>query len=116
MLEPKCVLIVEDEPIIGVALEEILEAIGCQTAGIAVRVMQALDLLASTRVDAAILDVNLHGEQSYPVADALADRGIPYIFATGYGDREHPQRHKQAPTVTKPYSLVDIRDALGAVI
>lgn len=116
MLESKRVLIVEDEPIIGLALEEILEAIGCQTAGIAVRVMQALDLLAEMPVDAAILDVNLHGEQSYPVADALADRGIPFIFATGYGDQEHPQRHKHAPTVTKPYSIAGIREALVSVV
>jgi DNA-binding response OmpR family regulator len=68
------VLIVEDEPVIGLALEDILESFGWESAGIASRVVQALDLLETAMPDAAILDVNLHGEKSYPIADALADR------------------------------------------
>jgi CheY-like chemotaxis protein len=116
MIEPttRRILIVEDEPIIGLALEDMLECIGWQTVAIAARVQQALDLIASVAVDAAILDVNLHGERSYPVADDLAARGIPYIFATGYGDTEHPERHRCAPTITKPYVIADVETALAA--
>ncbi len=65
--------------------------------------------------DIAILDVNLHGERSYPIADALADRGVLYVFATGYGDTEHPGRHRHVPTLTKPYSLEDVRLIIGSI-
>ncbi len=114
MPESRQVLIVEDEPTIGLSLEDMLEDLGWGTIGIATRVAQALSLLEGATPDAAILDVNLHGERSYAVADVLAARGIPYIFATGYGDTEHPERHRQAPTVTKPYTMADIRTALAA--
>ena len=108
----KRVLIVEDEPVIGFALEDMLDSLGWETIGVASRVQEALDLIRSDAPDTAILDVNLHGEKSYPVADLLADREIPYIFATGYGDSEHPPRHKQITTLTKPYSIEQIRAAL----
>lgn len=110
------VLIVEDEPVIGLALEDILESFGWKSAGIASRVVQALDLLETAMPDAAILDVNLHGEKSYSIADALAHRRVPYVFATGYGDAEHPERHRGVPTVTKPYSIDDVRLALLQIV
>jgi DNA-binding response OmpR family regulator len=84
------VLIVEDEPIVGLALEDMLESLGWVVIGVAARVQQGLNMIQTTAPAFAILDVNLHGEQSYPIADALADRGVPYIFATGYGDTAHP--------------------------
>jgi CheY-like chemotaxis protein len=115
IVTPGRILIVEDEPVIGLALEDMLEGVGWEVVGVVSRVAQALDLLQRTAPDVAILDVNLHGETSYPVADALAERNVPYVFATGYGDAEHPERHCHAPTVTKPYSLEDVRLALSQV-
>ncbi len=112
MLEGRSVLILEDEPVIGFALEDMVETIGGRVCGTAFRVAEALQLLEHQSCDAAILDVNIAGERSYPVADALAARGIPFIFATGYGDSEHPERFAKWPTVTKPYGLDDIRAAL----
>ncbi|MDP8994603.1 MAG: response regulator [Pseudomonadota bacterium] len=87
------------------ALEDMLESVGWQTVGIASRVAQAPYLIETAAPDGAVLDVNLHGDKSYPVADVLAARGVPYVFATGYENTEHPERHRHAPTVTKPYSL-----------
>lgn len=110
------ILIVEDEPIIGFALEDMLEGFGWETIAIVARVGQALDLLEREAPDAAILDVNLHGEKSYPIADVLASRHVPYVFATGYGDTEHPEQHRHVPTVTKPYSLADVQLALDQVL
>lgn len=112
MLVSKTILILEDEPIIGFALEDMLINLGCSGVLVASRIDEARKFIEASDVDAAILDVNIHGERSYPIADLLADRRLPYIFATGYGDTEHPECHRQVPTVTKPYSMEDIRAAL----
>ena len=56
----------------------------------------------------------MHGLQSYPVASLLAERDVPFIFATGYGDRSHPTEFAGIPTISKPYSAEDIRLALGS--
>lgn len=116
MLEDKHVLVLEDEPIIGFALEDMLLSMGCPTVLMATRLAEAREIIGARRVDAAILDVNIHGERSYPVADLLAACKLPYIFASGYGDTEHPQQHRSVPTITKPYSSNEIRTALRSAL
>ena len=116
MLDDKHILVLEDEPIIGFALEDMLLSVGCPAVLIATRLDEARAILAAQRVDAAILDVNIHGERSYPIADMLEARGLPYIFASGYGDTEHPESQRLVPTVTKPYSIEDIRSALQSAL
>jgi DNA-binding response OmpR family regulator len=110
------VLVLEDEPIIGFALEDMLLQIGCDRVTLATRISEAQQIASEVKLDAAILDVNIHGVQSYPVADALAARRVPYIFATGYGDRAHPDQHRDTLTLTKPYSIDDIRAGLRKAI
>jgi DNA-binding NtrC family response regulator len=108
------VLIVEDEPIVAFALEDmILDAGGSAVS--AERVDQATALIEAHRLDLAILDVNVHSHTSYPIAAALEKIGVPFIFATGYGDTIHPPEFKAIPTVTKPYSLADINEALASL-
>ena len=110
------VLVLEDEPIIGFALEDMLLSLGCLSVTLATKISEAERIVREEKLDVAILDVNIHGTQSYPVADELAERCVPYIFATGYGDRAHPDRHREIPTITKPYSTNDIRAALATVV
>lgn len=110
------ILVLEDEPIVGFALEDMLLEMGFPTVFLATQLAEATDIVELGRVDAAILDVNIHGKRSYPVADILAQRQVPYIFATGYGDTEHPPAHSAVPTVTKPYSIQDIRNALASAL
>jgi response regulator RpfG family c-di-GMP phosphodiesterase len=105
------ILILEDEPIIGLALEDMLSLQGASVLH-ASRIEEACDLIAEEQVDSAVLDVNVHGTLSYAVAQLLAEREIPFIFATGYGDRSHPVEFADVPTVSKPYSADDIRTAL----
>ena len=112
MLNDKHVLVLEDEPIIGFALEDMLLDIGCAAVLLSTRLDEAMRLIDNERVDVAILDVNIHGERSYPVADALRLRKVPYIFASGYGDTEHPHEHRSVPTLVKPYNIDDIQAAL----
>ena len=108
------VLILEDEPIIALALEDVLIAEGASVRH-ASRIGEAREVLLAAHVDLAILDVNVHGRLSYPVAELLAERRIPFIFATGYGDRAHPQQFADVPTIAKPYSVEDLRKAFREV-
>ena len=109
------VLVLEDEPIIALAIEDALFELGA-TPVLAERVADAEAALAEGGFDAAILDVNLHGQRSYPVAHALAALGLPFIFATGYGDAEHPDALRDVPTITKPYGRADIAAAFAGLI
>ena len=110
------VLIVEDEPIIAFALEDMLEELGYTVIATASDVDQSLRLIRESSPDAVILDVNLHGVRSYPIADALDDLGAKFIFATGYGDVEHPQRHRSALTIIKPYTLDEVKAAIEKLL
>lgn len=106
------VLILEDEPILGFALEDMLSEIGGWEVDLCTRLEDAHNFLNDGLPGLAILDVNIHGQLSYPIADRLLAASVPYIFATGYGDLTHPQLHQDAITVTKPYSLALIAAAV----
>ena len=109
------VLVVEDEALVAMLLEDMLADHGCVVAGAASRIGQALDLLADPSVvfDAAILDVNLGGEPIFPVAEALAARGFPFVFATGYGAGGLPESWRNRPTLQKPFNHADVGKALA---
>lgn len=110
-LDGATILILEDEPIIGLALEDMLSLQGASVLH-ASRIEEACEFIEEEQVDSAVLDVNVHGTLSYSVAQLLAEREIPFIFATGYGDRSHPEQFADVPTVAKPYSADDVRKAL----
>jgi DNA-binding response OmpR family regulator len=103
------VLILEDEPIIGLALEDMLESLGVKSVLHAATLPAARDVVETADLDWAILDVNIHGERSYPIADTLLALRVPFIFATGYGDTQHPPQHLHTRTLVKPYSMSDLR-------
>lgn len=107
-------LVLEDELIIGFALEDMLEAIGFEDVRIVTTLEDAFTVLQGQLPDVAVLDVNIHGDRSYEFAKRLSELKVPFVFATGYGDAEHPSELKAVPTVTKPYSLEDIRAAITA--
>lgn len=106
-----CVLLLEDEPIIGLQLEEMIERAGARTIYTAT-IEQAHRALQLQEPDAAVLDVNVHGRNSYPIAMELKEAGIPFIFATGYSTSLHPDELASTPTVGKPYNMRDICRAL----
>ena len=103
------ILIVEDEFFVADSLAMYLESLGAVVVGPAPGVAVALDLIAGTdRIDGAILDINLHGHPAFPVADALAARGVPFVFVTGYGSESIPERYASAPRRTKPFRAEDL--------
>lgn len=111
------VLVVEDEAAIALDLRGILQGEGCTVVGPEARVEQALRRAAEEPIDAAVLDVNLEGETGFAVADALAARGVPFLFLTGYERSILPERFRDRPLQQKPFSsrrlVATLKAALG---
>lgn len=113
-LHGRKVLILEDELIIAFALEDMLSDMGAEVT-MAGSIEEAYARLSESAVSLAVLDVNVHGIKSYAFADELAQRGVPLIFATGYGDAEHPPQFAGARTLTKPYNRHQLTEAIAAL-
>jgi len=112
VLSGKRILIVEDEFMIAMLLEDLLAELECVVAGVAARPAEAVKLMNSTKVDAAVLDVNLDGCDSFGIAAALGERQIPFVFATGYGGSRLTPEFAHHPVIQKPYRLHDLSGAL----
>jgi CheY-like chemotaxis protein len=97
------ILVVEDDVVVAFDLESVLAQAGCEVIGPARSVEEAVRLMHGAQFDAAVLDINLDGQMAYPVADALADAGIPFVWVTGYSQASLPERHRARPFVSKPY-------------
>ena len=97
-------------------IEDTLADLGSDAVSSAATVDRALTLLDAERFDLAILDVNLDGQTSYLVADALASRSIPFVFSTGYGPRGVESRFKDRPVLTKPYCDKELVSALASLL
>jgi CheY-like chemotaxis protein len=109
------ILIVEDEPLIAMMLEDFLDSLGHRIVGTADSVAEALPHVEQGEFDVAIIDVHLRGgEKAWPVADALASRGLPFVVATGGAIDPPPARHARAPVLAKPYTIDAIEPALDA--
>lgn len=108
----KRILLVEDEALVAMLIEEYLEEWGHQVVGSAARLDEALRLARALDLDLAVLDVNLAGELSYPVAEALRERGVPVLFTTGYGVSGVPARLSNAPVLAKPFRPEQLARAL----
>ena len=104
-LEGVRVLVVEDEYLVATLIEQILESAGCIVLGPIPRVPEALDAVNDDDCDAAVLDVNLAGELINPVADALCERDVPFMFVTGYGPNALPSEYAQRPHIGKPFRM-----------
>jgi len=102
-LRGRRVLVVEDEYIVATDLARALNDRGVEVIGPAGSIEDALDLLgAEGRIDGAVLDINLRGERAYPIADALRERKVPFIFATCYDVWSIPEAYAEVPRIEKP--------------
>ena len=110
-------LIVEDEAMVAMMLEDQLMEFGCVVVGVAGSVSEGLAKIeiVAPDLDAAVLDVNLGGEKVYPVAEKLTERGVPFIFATGYGTAGIAPAFARVPTLAKPYTPKALEDMLASV-
>jgi CheY-like chemotaxis protein len=98
------VFVVEDEPMIRLLLDEMLSDLGYTMAAEAGRLDEALAVAKQGEFDVAILDVNLDGQPVTPVVDVLVERGVPFVFVSGYARRGIPEGHSRAPLLQKPFS------------
>jgi|SRR5215217_4299843 len=112
----KRILVVEDEPIVALSLQDMLEDLGYAVVGPAFRVAAGLDLAQSEAIDAAILDVNMAGEDSYEIGRTLRARNIPYLFATGYGRQGLAPGYDDVAVLQKPYREAQVDALLRAML
>ena len=115
-LSGRKVLVVEDEMIVAWLLEDMLVDLGCTIVGPATSVNQALAMIDAEAFDAAVLDVNLDGQMSYPVADALTARGMPFVFSTGYDKDTLRDGYRTFPVLQKPFHRSELGDALAKLL
>jgi CheY-like chemotaxis protein len=111
-------LLVEDEALVAMMVEDMLSELGCVVVDVAGSVSRGLELAsdAALALDGAILDVNLGGEKVYPVAAALEARGVPFIFATGYGVAGIADTFSHVPALAKPYEARGLERMISSTI
>ena len=106
--EVRRVLIVEDEPLLALDLQDMLAELGYLVIGTATRIERALTLAEGSEFELAILDINLAGSNSFPVADILRKRQKPFIFTTGYGADGLVDGYRGTLLLTKPFGLKEL--------
>jgi CheY-like chemotaxis protein len=116
LLSGRSILVVEDEMLVMLNIQGMLADLGCESVLSASTVGQALLLLDTSVVDAAMLDVNLNGERSFPVADELGRRGVPFMFSSGYGIMSLPVVYRDRPLLAKPYGDDELAEMFARIL
>jgi CheY-like chemotaxis protein len=108
------IMVVEDEALVSMLIEDLLSDMGCEPLGPLTRVSDAIEFVRDTshQIDAALLDVNLAGERSNAVAEALAARDIAFVLCTGYDDAGIDDRWQDRPLLRKPFVGHQLEKAL----
>ena len=110
------IVIVEDESMVAMLLEDILGELGHDIVAVAGSLEKAEQLFAETQFDLAVLDVNLNGVYTYPLAAILKDKGSPFFFSTGYGRSGLRPEWREYPVLQKPFTDIDVRNAVEAAM
>jgi CheY-like chemotaxis protein len=110
------ILVVEDESMVAMMIEDMLEDLGHKVIATSGRMPDASKLVSDSIADLTILDVNLNGEETYPLADSLAARQIPFIFATGYGASGIKSEWSGVPVLQKPFQSRELAQAINLAI
>ena len=110
------VLVVEDEMLVSMLVEDMLSDLGCTVVGPAAELEEAMSLAQNAEIDLALLDVNLGGRPIFPVADTLKARGVPFAFASGYGEAGLSEDHRGAAVLQKPFREADLARTLRGLV
>ena len=109
------ILVLEDEPLVAMMLQDQLESFGIHVIGPANNLISAIQLAEFSNLDGALLDLNINGTYATKVADMLRARGVPFIFVTAY-DRPRGLRYRDVSVLNKPFTDIDLRMALVALL
>ena len=109
-------MIVEDEFFVAVQVEDALRSFGCETCGPFTTLEVASQASRREAIDVAILDINLNGQLIYPLADELTQRGIPFMFLTGYSPFDLPTAYRSLPRLQKPFDQAAMRRKLQQLL
>jgi len=109
------IIVVEDEMLIAMLLEDMLSDMGHKVVAVVPRVNEALTAVEKEAFDFAILDVHLGGQPVFPVADVLISRNIPFVFATGYGERGLPENYRSQRILQKPFGKDDLERVINSL-
>ena len=110
------IFVIEDDSMVSMLLEELLSDIGCKLAGTAFRFDEAIQKAKSVAFDLAILDVDLHGQRTVPIAEEFARCGIRFVFATGYALPDLPDALRRVPMLQKPFNQEDLKRVLRTAL
>jgi CheY-like chemotaxis protein len=110
------ILIAEDEFLVAVLLEQDVTEAGYRVIGPFTRFPEALDAVRRGGFDLALLDINMNGQMAYPLADELLTRGVPFIFLSGYGAQDLPERFRDCPRISKPYDASTLLREIARLI
>jgi CheY-like chemotaxis protein len=112
----RSILLVEDEVMIRMMVADMLEELGYRIAGEAGDIDEGVRLVQAADFDIAILDVNVNGKVITPVAEAIHLRGLPFVFATGYGAQGLPEKFRDRPTLQKPFQIETLARTIESVL
>ena len=111
--QPKRVLVVEDEVLVAMLIEDMLRELGCEITGLSSSLEDAVERARTATFDFAVLDVNLNGRLSFPVAEVVRGRGLPFVFATGYGAKILAQAPFDVPVLQKPFGREELQRVIA---
>lgn len=115
-LSGKRILVVEDMALVAQEIAFILKRIGCDVVGPVAVLEEAQQIIQDNPPDGVVLDVNLNGIESYPLADELQARGIPFVFTTGYGMQSMPAKYQKQSRLEKPFGLEDLKSKVNEML
>jgi CheY-like chemotaxis protein len=113
LLSGRSILIIEDEMLILMMIEDMLADLGCESIAVASKIGQAMTLIDGQDFDTAMLDMNLNGIESYPIADALTARGVPYFFSTGNSPTNVKDGYRDQDVLKKPFTFDQLSNMLS---
>ena len=110
------ILLIEDSPVVGPFTADLLEELGCEVIGPAPNMAMARELVEAGGYDAALMDIHIRGERVFPLCEVLDAKRVPFVLTSGYADWQMLEKWGDRPRLQKPYTLDQVRDALGEAL
>jgi len=116
-LNARRILVIEDSPVVGPFTADLLTDLGCEVVGPAPNLAAARELIeGEDKIDAALVDVHIRGDVSFPLCEALAAKGVPFVLTSGYAGWQIPDKWQDRPRLTKPYTIDQVEEALSDLL